>query len=293
VHSRHGFWELQSFGAGIHRHTYVHLDAPLVRDLALPFRLRKAACVDGVGQVLGPQPLGILQLEFGPLRTWYRFWACEVDDLELPLIEEEALKTDGAWLASNWTEEVERHVGWLGAEARSHPALRGRKMICEVFCGAELPVGTRSRAQAYDRIGTCVTGLTVQEHSDGVIALGPGRAFWYHPRELGLRVDGLGVTKDVGAATWSVLLHSFDPFDLAVRYVVKVGPQCRVIGKWIIPTSSEKEGAFFSFECSQADLDHLGRLQILLQTDQKQILHWWSERGFIAALHALWIGEMS
>lgn len=289
AHQRIGRWEVQSFGTGADRHTYLHLDAPLVRDTALSVSLRKTARVDGTGRQLGEQPAGELFLEFGPMKNWYRFWGCEADDIALPTVDEEALKAAGAWLSPTWADEVRAHTSRLGETARAHEALRGGKLLCEVFCGAGLPVGTRSRAEAHDVSGACAPGVMAREHSDGVIAFGPGRAFWYHPRTLSLRVDGLRTPGDRTPGRWTVLLHSFDPLALDAAYVVSTGETRCGVGRWRLPTIADGAGAFFPFDVTEADLDAEGQLTVSVQTDQKQILRWWSERGFIAAIHALWV----
>ena len=67
----------------------------------------------------------------------------------------------------------------------------------------------------------------------------------------------------------------------------------REVGKWILPTEYNAPTAFFAFEVVEKDLDRQGNLQVTLRTDQKQIIHWWDERGFIAALHALWIAKIN
>jgi hypothetical protein len=286
---RSGRWESQSFGAGVDRHTYLHLDAPLVRDAVFSVRLRKPARVDGTGRLLGEQPAGELALEFGPMKHWYRFWGCEVDDLELPAVDEAALIASGAWLSPEWADEVTAHTAKLGSLARAHAAFRNGDLVCEVFCGARLPVGTRSRAAAHDIAGKCAAGVTAGEHSDGVIAFGPSRAFWYHPRGLVLRVDGLCSAGDRSRGSWRVLLNSFDPLGLDARFVVTVGEKRRVVGNWILPAAAEVDGAFFEFDVTEADLDAEGRLMISVRTDQQQILRWWSEAGFIAAVHAVWV----
>lgn len=286
---RIGCWELQSFGAGDDRHTYLHLDTPLVRDTVFTVLLRKPARVDGTGRLLGEKPAGKLALEFGPMKHWYRFLGYEADDLGLPAVDESALVASGAGLAPTWRDEVKTHVEELGAAARTHPALRDGELVCEVFCGANLPLGTRSRAVAHDVFGQCAAGVTAGEHSDGVIAHGPGQAFWYHPRGLALRVDGLRAAGDRSPGRWRVLLHSFDPAKLGARYVVLVGATQREAGRWALPVSAREPNAFFSFDVTEVDLDAEGRLPVSIKTDQRQILRWWTEGGFIAGIHALWV----
>ncbi|CAN5502319.1 hypothetical protein BH09VER1_BH09VER1_53660 [soil metagenome] len=124
--------------------------------------------------------------------------------------------------------------------------------------------------------------MSASERGDGVIAFGPGRSFWYHPRLLPVRITGLAI-----GAKLSLILHAFDPLGLEVKYRVFAGT--RQVGGWNIPTSPFADEAFFKFRIEEGDLDVQGHLHLCLATDQRQILHWWEDKGFIAALHALWI----
>jgi hypothetical protein len=99
---------------------------------------------------------------------------------------------------------------------------------------------------------------------------------------LPIRIDGLSAGNK-----WCVILHSFDPLGLNVKYQVFSG--ARQVGSWKVPISPDAPEAFFTVEIEDSDRDSLGHLSLRLATDQRQILHWWEDRGFIAALHALWI----
>ena len=164
---------------------------------------------------------------------------------------------------------------WIGPD---------EKIVYQVFCGANLPLGTRSRAEDYDRVARSGNSISAIEKADGVIAFGPGRSFWYHPRGLTIRING----PDAGKK-WGVIFHSFDPQGLDVKYQIFAGK--RKVGRWNVPTSPSADEAFFKVIIEENDADLQGHLDLRIATDQRQILHWWDDKGFIAALHALWIVE--
>jgi len=285
---RDGRWIMQTFGEKTDRHTYLHLDAPLTDAVRVPVRLARETSVDGAQGPLGVLPAGEHELIFGPLQRWYRFWNYGVDDLAPAEDIETRLRISGALLPDNAAEIARRHADALDARAREHPALRDKTPVLGVHCGAGLMLGTRSRSAAYDRIAAHQPGVSALELADGVIAFGPGRAFWYHPRSLHFRVDGLRGGAD---ARWTMLLHSFDPQRLDSVYEVLIGRERRSAGHWRLPSSADAPEAFFAIELGAADLDSRGRAHIMLRTEQKALVRWWSEHGFIAALHAFWVGK--
>ncbi len=284
-------WVMQTFGEGETMHTYLHLDAPLTGAVGVPVRLAKACVLDDAKQSLGAVPAGERVLEFGPLQGWYRFWGCGVADI-LPTEEIEAvLGKSGVLLAADAAEETRRHAAALDATAWSHPALRGKQRVISAHCGAALPLGTRSRAYAHDRVLPHQAGVNASEYADGVISFGPGRAFWYHPRGLHFRITGLKDGAETTDARWTVLLHSFDPQGLGAAYRVAVGPEKRAVGRWEVPVVAEAPEAFFPVEVTARDLDARGRVSFEIRSDQTSLIHWWKDGGFIAALHAFWAGR--
>ncbi|AWI08150.1 hypothetical protein [Ereboglobus luteus] len=298
-----GRWHLQAFGSqggnGFPRHVYLHLDAALMSDTPVTVTLKKNARVEGAGAASDsfPRdvPAGPVTLDFGPLKPWYRFMDCEPADIIPPADEETARMIAPAVLPPQG--ECEKQIAAanaaLGGRARAHPALAGRKLLYEMYCGAALPHGTRSRAEAHDMpvIHPGGDGVSAKEFADGVMAFAPGRAVWYHPRGLTFRIYGLdALAKANPSRKWTILLHSFSPLGDEMRYQVSIETERRSCGQWIVP-SYDAGGAFFAIQTTPADLDARGRLTIKLQTDQKQILYWWREKGFVAALHALWVAE--
>ncbi|MDF3059105.1 MAG: hypothetical protein K0R17_3320 [Rariglobus sp.] len=288
---RDGRWTTQTFGTGVERHTYLHLDAPLIRDVIVPVALKKKARVNDAQQSLGEQTAGIHALTFGFLRSWYRFEGCGVEDLEPASDIEARLQGSDALLPSEAEAArlSQRHGEWLDAVAWAHPALRDGRPVLSLHCGAALALGTRSRAEAWDRAVAHAPGVTAREFSDGVIAFGPGQSFWYHPRGLHFRIDGL-LAAGGEVDCWTVLLHTFDPLGLEVRYRVLVGAAGRKAGIWTVPVSPGALDAFFPVEISRRDFDAHGCVVFHLLADQTALVHWHAEGGFIAALHALWIG---
>lgn len=297
-----GRWHLQAFGAGgagIPRHVYLHLDAALMCDATMTVFIKKPARIEGPGAAseVFPKnvPAGPVPLDFGPLKPWYRFIDCEPSDIDLPVDSETERMLAKALLPS--PTECDRQIvaanAGLGAKARAHESLANHRMLYEMYCGAALAHGTRSRAEAHDMpvIHPGGTAITAKEFADGVMALAPGRSLWYHPRGLTFRIYGLNaLAKTNPHAEWTILLHSFAPFGDEMRYEVLAGVDRRAFGQWVVP-SYEAGGAFFTLRATATDLDVRGRLSIALRTGQKQILYWWREKGFIAALHALWVGE--
>ena len=285
-----GSWELQTFRGTEDGVTYLYLAAPLTRAVRLPVRLGKTARVDGATRELGMLPAGVHRLEFGPLQSWYRFWGCGVDDVDPAEGTETLLAQSGALLTPEWPALVEVHARELNALARAHPAAAGRQPIYGMLCGGDLPLGTRSRAASHDRVLIDNPLISSQEFGDGAIAFGPGRAFWYHPRGISFKIEGLN--RSAGAAgRWTILLHTFDPLGLNVRYRVMAGENVREAGTWEVPVDAGAEQAFYAVTAEAGDLDARGRLQISLRTDQTQVLDWWKDKGFIAAVHAFWVFE--
>lgn len=276
---RDDIWKMQTFGNGEALHTYVHLDAPLTKEIQVPVVLSKRAVVDSATGTLGEQGPGTLTLPFGPLSGWYRFWQCGVDDItpqDNPILAP-------ALLSADWPAEVARHQQELNRLASPLIGPDG-KVAYQVFCGALLLLGTRSRAGDSDQVVVSEGSASASEKADGVIAFGPGRSFWYHPRGLPIRLNGLTADNK-----WSVLLHTFDPLGLDVKYDVFAGK--RKIGEWKVPTSPLVPEAFFKVEIADGDIDPQGQVHLRIATSQRQILHWWEDKGFIAAVHALWIVE--
>jgi hypothetical protein len=288
---RDGRWVLQTFGEGETLHTYLHLDAPLTGAVSASVRLVRKAVVDDARGSLGEMAAGGQLLEFGPLQGWYRFWGCTVADIAPAADIESVLKQSGCLLSADADEESRRHAAALDAKAWDHPSLRGKQRVVSAHCGAALTLGTRSRAGADDRISAHEPGVTAAEYADGVIAFGPGRAFWYHPRGLHFRISGLNDAAKSDDASWTVLLHTFDPQGLGAAYRVFVGSGKRAVGRWQVPVAADDPGAFFPVEVTARDLDARGRVAFEIKADQTALVHWWKDGGFIAALHAFWVGR--
>lgn len=275
-------WKIQTFGSGESRHSYLILDLPLISEVTLPVGLKKAASLDGPQQAMGPQPAGTLELTFGPLKRWYRFWGCGVEDIDPPDLD---TRHDLPLLSENWISDVEEHESALHALALKKLKGGGTGVLYEVLCGGNLPLGTRSRAAAFDRVVQTHAGMNAHEFSDGAISFGPGRSFWYHPRGLSFKIHAAEAEQQAGL---SVLLNSFDPLGLDASYRVSV--RGRKLGIWKLPSSSFDEQAWFRIDLKKEDFSPDGRASIVLGTNQTGLLDdWWKDRGFIAALHALWI----
>jgi hypothetical protein len=275
-------WKIQTLGLGELRHSYLILDLPVTGDVTIPIRLKKTASLDSAQEALGMQAAGILHLTFGPLKRWYRFWHCGVDDIDPPDL---AARHDLPLLPENWIADVEAHESALHAAALKKLKGGGTGVLLEVLCGGNLPLGTRSRAAAFDRVALTHSGMDAKEFGDGAISFGPGRSFWYHPRGLSFKIRAAESEQQAGL---SVLLNSFDPLGLDASY--KVRAQGRDLGIWKLPASPFDEQAWFRVELTKEDFSPDGHASISLATNQVQLLHdWWKDRGFIAALHALWI----
>jgi len=280
-----GPWIVQSFGEGAERHVYLHLAAPLTRDVKICVKLSKPADIDSAQRPLGRRAAGSISVTFGPLTQWYRFWGCDESDIEVDPNIEHLIEQSGALLPENAEDLAQAHFTALDLRAWDHPSLRGGRKVFSMYCGAKLMLGTRSRAAADDWPTAYEAGISAQEFSDGVISFGPGRAFWYHPRTLHFRIDGI----TPGEGKWAFLLHAFDPLGMSASYRVSVGRERRSVGLWVLPKSQDSEDAFFPIELDRSDFDEKGRLFVQLMADQKPLVHWWEEGGFIAALHAFWL----
>ncbi|CAN5502038.1 hypothetical protein BH09VER1_BH09VER1_53640 [soil metagenome] len=99
---RNDIWKMQTFGVGESMHTYVHLDAPLTRDVEVVLTLSQRAVVDSATGTLGEHGPGSLSLPFGPLNGWYRFWRCRVEDICVP----ENVELQPVLLSPEWPEEL-------------------------------------------------------------------------------------------------------------------------------------------------------------------------------------------
>ena len=279
-------WETKTFGLGAERHTYLHANLPLVKDTPLKVRLKKAARVDSAQGPLGELAAGEHALPYGLLLQWYRFWECgpediEVSDADLPAADSPLL------VQPDWENEVARHEEEIHAKALVKGGWKPEDVLCGVLCGANLPLGTRSRASKWDRLITSQKGVKAAEFGDGVIAFGPTRSFWYHPRGFHFKVSGIDPSTQKG---WKILLNSFDPQGRNAAYHVKINN--RVVGHWVLPQSPEDDSAWYTVEATPEDLNHEGRLVLSLGADQTAVLdEWWAEKGFIAAVHAVWVGE--
>jgi len=274
---RDAIWKMQTFGEPGAEHTYLHLSAPLTKDVFVPITLGKQAVVDSATGSLGELEAGTHMLPFGPINGWYRFWGCGVNDM----LPDENPQLSGAVLTSDWPKELAAHREELDLAAvrRIDPS---SEIVYQVYCGAQLPLGTRSRAESFDLVVVKKESVIVAEKADGVVAFGPGRSFWYHPRGLPIHITGL----DLGSH-YKILLHTFDPLGLNVKYVVSTG--AREFGCWKVPASPLDPGTFFEVELLPSDMDSRGEVDLHIRSNQRALLHWWKDKGYIAAVHALWI----
>lgn len=286
---RPDWWQTRTFGTGSRRHTYLHLDLPLLHDVQIPIQLKRPVSVDGPHGPLGPMPAGPIILTVGPHRTWHRFWNAETADLEpdpttLAAIANLRPATD--LLADNWQLEQEKHVSQLHQALLQQHGLREEQIALQVICGAKLPLGSRSRSTAYDLVRSKVPGLIAHEYSDGAIAYGPGKSFWEHARSFSFKIHGLNSPSLRGPL--QLVLHSFDPLALNARF--KVGIAGHAQDTWILPPDPLEPAAWYRLTIDPAWIDASGTLRCHLKADHPHVLHdWWQERGFLATLHALWV----
>lgn len=283
------WWKTQTFGEGERRHTYLHFDLPLMREVTFPMRLRSAARIDAVQAPMGGHAGGRVELRVGPSRTWHRFWGVTGDDLECTAETEATvagLRRGEELLEADWCQRVGEHTRQLHQSMIARTGVSREQIALEIFCGARLPLGERCRAAPYDIIHSRVDGLAACECGDGVIAYGPGRSFWYHPRGFPMRISGLGSLKNAGRIR--LLLHGYDPLGLDACQRVTCGGH--FAQDWTLPSSPFDARAWLMLDLNLSDAVAKGQLHVRLQTLQQQLLHdWWAERGFVASLHALWI----
>jgi hypothetical protein len=286
------WWQTKTQGAGGRRCTYLHLDLPLLRNVEIPFDMCRGARVDGHQAPIGQVPSGYATLTFGPHKTWYRFWGLEADEIaptEATVAAVLALQPGIDLLAEAWEEQLAAHLTRLHDECLSQQGWAEDDVLLEVACGARLPLGSRSRAAEHDIVTRNIDGLSAHEYSDGAIAYGPGKSFWCHPRGLNVKVQGLNAIKDRGPL--AVVLHSFDAVPLDARYRVTIG-HGRVHGRWALPTDPWSPEAWYRVAIDPSWISPSGVLSLGLLSDQKGVLYdWWEERGFVAGLHALWVGR--
>lgn len=274
-------WKIQTFGTGEQKHSYLIADLPLTADVVLPIGLKKRASVDSAQEALGNQSPGTLDLTFGPLKGWYRFWGCDVTDIDPPDLTK---RTDLPLLSSDWEIEIQKHESTLHAAALKRLTHGGSGTVLEILCGGNLPLGSRSRAVGVDRVAQAHPEAAAHEFGDGAISFGPGRSFWYHPRGLTFK---LRVAEADRAKGVHVLLNTFDPLGLNASYQVQANG--RKLGAWKLPASPFDDHAWFSVHLKKTDFSPDGHAAISFSVNQEGLLDdWWKDRGFIAALHALW-----
>lgn len=287
--ARPGFWQTRTFGAGDRRHTYLHLDLPLLHDVEIPIELARAVRVDGPQEPLGLLGPGMVTLRVGPHRTWHRFWGAEAEDLrptEATLHTIAELKKGTDLLADDWQKELDAHRTALHQATLAHLYWREEDVALEVFCGAKHPLGSRSRAMAYDLVHALVKGLSASEYGDGVLAYGPGKSFWCHPRGLTFKIRGIPAA--MRAQPLTVVMHSFDPLKLGARYRIRIAGEVRE--HWSLPVDPFEASAWHRLEIRPEWINAKGEVAITLLCDQTPVLQdWWKERGFVAGLHALWV----
>ena len=275
-------WKIQTFGTGDQKHSYLIADLPLIADVTLPVGLKRKASMDSAQEALGEQSPGTLDLTFGPLRGWYRFWGCDVNDIEPPDLSS---RKDLPLLSDKWELEVQQHEKTLHEAALKRLKHGGSGTVLEIICGGNLPLGSRSRAAGVDRVVQVHPGAGASEFGDGAIAFGPGRSFWYHPRGLTFKFHVAEADRANGV---HVLLNSFDPLNLDASY--HVFSSGRKLGAWKLPTSPFNDHAWFSVKLEKKDFSPDGHAAISFSVNQEGLLDdWWKNRGFIAGLHALWV----
>jgi hypothetical protein len=279
------WWKTQTFGEGDRLHTYLSFDLPLVETALIPIRLRRPAFVEAVQAPVGDIPAGPLTLEVGPLRTWHRFRGIASDDLLVTdgtLEAVEALAARGKLLPEDWRDKVAAHIEEL--EAAMLRVTGAKKILLGVHCGANQPIRAQSRAAAFDVVRHSTPPLSASESGDGVIAFGPGRSFWYHPRSLPIRLHGLEALR--GHPRVRLVLNSFHAAGPPCRYQVACPGLPPVL--WTPSASPLDSEAFLVFDFpTEAAICSPGPLTV--RADQKGVLHdWWADGGSIAAIHALW-----
>ncbi|HEY3376799.1 MAG TPA: hypothetical protein VGL77_04825 [Armatimonadota bacterium] len=285
------WWQTKTLGVGERRHTYLHLDRPLLRDVTIPVALQRPAVVDGPQAVLGPVLSGELSLTFGPHRTWYRFWGVDGADIAPTAATAHAVQSLVAGvdvLDPSWSAQIDEHLRELHAAMLTQTGWREEQVLLAVGCGARLPLGSRSRAVDYDDVQTQIAGLTAHEYGDGALAYGPGKSFWVHPRGLSVKVHGLQEAL-CQHRTLRLVLHSFDPCALGARYKVAIAR--RPQPDWALPTDPWEAAAWYSVTIDPSWIRPDGTLTFSCKADQQAVLaDWWADRGFVAGIHALWIG---
>ncbi len=283
------WWQTASFGESARRHTYLHFNLPLLRDVEVPVTLKRECLIDGPQGPLGKEGPGLITLKIGPHRTWHRFWNIEAEDIvadEQTKNAVAALRKGNELLSDNWEEELTQHVKQLCQCASQQAGKPVDEAVLEVFCGAKLPLGSRSRAEKHDLVRTKVQGLTAKEHADGVLAYGPGKSFWCHPRSMNFKIHGMSALKI--QQPLRLLMHSFDPQALGTQYRVNMGKN--TVARWQLPQDPYSPAAWHMLTIDPQHIDAQGRLRVQLACDQTPVLYdWWEEGGFPACLHALWL----
>jgi hypothetical protein len=180
-------WKIQTFGIAEKKHSYLILDRPVIEEVTVPVRLRRTARIEGAIDLPGMREAGVVPLIFGPLKRWYRFWGCDAADIEPPsLAPGDAISR--ALLPADGAERFAAHAAELRAAALKRLGCTEADLKLEVLCGGNLLHGTRSRAAASDRTFSPEGRFDAREFVDGAISFGPGRSFWYHPRNLHAKI---------------------------------------------------------------------------------------------------------
>jgi len=270
--------QVKTFGTGERLHTYVNFAMPLVKPVSLEVDLRRDALAENAHGEHRRLAAGRQRLSFEPFAEWYRFAGCTAEDIQ-PVPESiDQIASNGAILPRDWPQRADRHARELRAAAVERAA--GRKLIHETICGGRLGHGMRSRARESDLVYS-PAGLEAAEFGDGALALGPGKSFWYHPRFLTFKIQGLD---KLPPGPRRLVLNTFDPFGIGACY--RLFLDRTEFSSWTLPTDASSPEAWRELALPET----ASKVSVRLVSDQTPVLeHWWREKGFIAALHALWI----
>lgn len=279
------WWKTQTFGEGSTATTYLSFDVPLIGEASIPIALRRPAFVEAVQGPVGNVPAGPVTLNVGPLRTWHRFHGLAAEDVLCTgetIAAVGSLASENRLLPADWPARVAAHIEKL--EEAMIQRTNASKILLGVYCGANQPIRSQCRAAPYDIVRPSTPPLVATEAADGVIAFGPGRSFWYHPRNLRVRLRGLEALR--GHDRVRLVLNTFHAQGPPCRFRVTCPGHNPVV--WTPPSSPFDPGAFLTFDFpTDPPAGHEDPLMII--ADQEPLLYdWWKEDGFIAALHALW-----
>ena len=288
-------WKVQTIGTHPHRQCYLYPDTPLLAPLTIRFTAPKKCKIDSQERPLGDFQRGeTVVLEFGPRRSYYRFYGLlpeEVRPAPDAISAIEFAASEFRAFADHADAELQRiHSKDDARFAAQIPS--NETTVHEIDCFGNYPFGELVSATPYDRVVRSANEkLSVLVRGSG-ISVGNGKSFWIHPHALRISVNGLdtltGTTVNFYLAD---AVPRWTPGSFRYRIQIKSGDAAVLpTVSWSCPRGDE-ENKLQKFSVPREKIVN-GSVEITIASEQVAVPDdWFADNCFPALLERLVITE--